>query len=373
VIGTGFGDTFSIAEGLGAGMIFAMALFGQGGNDTLTGSSSADQLEGGDGADRVLGLGGNDFLAGDAGDDYIDGGAGVDQLRFSSFFGALTIDLGVATAQVTGQGTDTLIDIEDVLAGFGNDTVTGSAVANKLEGGSGADTLNGAGGADTLIGGAGDDHLNGGADDDVLTGYDGADIIDGGAGVDTATFTGLSSGYTWSWNRAVLTVSGADGTDSLTNVEKIQFSDTTFTFEPYGGEFIGGSSGEQLNGTDGRDELWGYGGDDVLVAGGSADLLVAGDGNDYAYGQGGADQIYAGAGHDVALEAPAVFDAEVRGFLRAQVWRDGAPLPGPAGIGWVRAWTPPRERRPHRWTPTSSPRSTAGGGRPTTSRSGRST
>ncbi len=61
----------------------------------------------------------------------------------------------------------------------------------------------------------------------------GNDTIDGGAGTDTAIFSGQSSAYTISTLNAVTTISGPDGTDTLRNVEKLQFADTTITLPPY--------------------------------------------------------------------------------------------------------------------------------------------
>jgi len=61
-------------------------------------------------------------------------------------------------------GSDTLVNIENVIGGSGNDTLTGKALENNtLTGGAGNDTLDGRGGAnaggagDTLVGGTGDD------------------------------------------------------------------------------------------------------------------------------------------------------------------------------------------------------------------------
>lgn len=80
-----------------------------------------------------------------------------------------------------------------------DDSITGDAGANALDGGGGDDTLRGCGGNDTLIGGLGNDHLNGGAGIDVLKGASGNDVIifdaadrriEGGSGVDTLVLRG---------------------------------------------------------------------------------------------------------------------------------------------------------------------------------------
>jgi hypothetical protein len=55
------------------------------------------------------------------------------------------------------QGTDTLLNIENVEGSQFNDNITGDANANRLEGGAGNDTIDGGAGFDTLVGGIGTD------------------------------------------------------------------------------------------------------------------------------------------------------------------------------------------------------------------------
>jgi hypothetical protein len=62
--------------------------------------------------------------------------------------------------------SDVLVGIENFTGGSGNDTISGSAVANVLTGGAGSDTLNGGAGGDVLIGGDGVDTINTGAAND---------------------------------------------------------------------------------------------------------------------------------------------------------------------------------------------------------------
>ena len=59
-------------------------------------------------------------------------------------------------------GTDTLIEIENLTGGAGDDSLTGDFEKNILTGGAGADTLFGDEGDDRLIGGAGNDNIDGG-------------------------------------------------------------------------------------------------------------------------------------------------------------------------------------------------------------------
>lgn len=82
-------------------------------------------------------------------------------------------------------------------------------------------------------GGAGDDIITGNAADNILRGNGGNDTIDGGAGTDVAVFSGDFSNYTITESGGTVTVthnnSGADGTDTLTNIEFIDFADKRYT------------------------------------------------------------------------------------------------------------------------------------------------
>jgi Ca2+-binding RTX toxin-like protein len=104
---------------------------------------------------------------------------------------------GTGAAADLGRGNDRYVGgasaFNLVLAGEGDDRMTGGRVRDSLQGGSGNDSAVGGAGRDVLLGNAGNDKLNGGADDDllsgnagddVLTGAAGADLIGGGAGMD---------------------------------------------------------------------------------------------------------------------------------------------------------------------------------------------
>ncbi len=82
---------------------------------------------------------------------------------------------------------------------------------------------------DALIGTQGAEVLRALAGDDVLLGLAGDDTLDGGDGSDIVQFTGPLSAYTVTRTADTLRVSDArsqgDGTDTLRNVEYLQFSD----------------------------------------------------------------------------------------------------------------------------------------------------
>jgi Ca2+-binding RTX toxin-like protein len=95
---------------------------------------------------------------------------------------------GTGAAAILGRGSDRYLGgasaFNLVLAGSGDDRMTGGRVRDSLQGGSGNDSAAGGAGRDVLLGNAGDDKLNGGADDDLLSGNAGNDLLNGAAGAD---------------------------------------------------------------------------------------------------------------------------------------------------------------------------------------------
>lgn len=84
-----------------------------------------------------------------------------------------------------------------------------------------------------VVGGAGADQLTGNAVANRLRGNEGNDTIDGGAGIDTAVYGAARNTATVSVADGLATVrmSGAEGTDTLRNVERIQFSDSKLALD----------------------------------------------------------------------------------------------------------------------------------------------
>ena len=153
------------------------------GNDWILGGSANDNLDGGPGDDVLSGLGGNDsFRASEQSDgaDIINGGPGYDDLSYELRNEPLTLNLCLSDASLGCSGeqcscstpsgeageNDRIVNVEDVTAGNGDDTINGSDGAESLSGGPGADTIDGGGGSDVLYGQTGDDVLNGGPDGD---------------------------------------------------------------------------------------------------------------------------------------------------------------------------------------------------------------
>ncbi len=84
----------------------------------------------------------------------------------------ITDDASVATTHT--------LNVTDVA----NESVTGTAGADEINGGDGDDTLSGGDGNDLIDGGDGNNSMLGGAGADTITGGAGDDYIDGGSGID---------------------------------------------------------------------------------------------------------------------------------------------------------------------------------------------
>lgn len=96
-------------------------------NDTITGSSEVNELDGSDGDDRLVGEAGNDTLR---------GGGGTDTADYSYQTNNVLINLADNTNNDDGHGDrDSLFDVENIVSGSGNDTLTGDSANNTLDGG----------------------------------------------------------------------------------------------------------------------------------------------------------------------------------------------------------------------------------------------
>ncbi|WP_109796309.1 FecR domain-containing protein [Minwuia thermotolerans] len=212
-------------------------------SDSITGSATGNILSGGGGNDAINGAGGDDTLRGGAGVDTLNGGIGTDIADYSQAAGAAIVDLGAGTASNDGDGgSDSLVDIENVVgSGFG-------------------DAITGDGGANVLNGGAGDDTLVGGA---------GADSMDGGDGTDLVDYSGEAQGVAVDLTAGTAT-DGGGATDALTGIENV-------TGSAFGDSLRGDAEANVLSGGAGNDTLNGEGGADTLIGGDGDDLYQIGD------------------------------------------------------------------------------------------------
>jgi len=188
-----------------------------------------ENTNGGAGNDLIIGNSLNNFINGGSGNDILTGGAGNDTFDWDSayragndtFYGGIGDDVyvvdstGDTVVEYAGEGTDTIwaninysialvANVENLsLFGTSNVNATGNSLNNTLTGNSGNNALNGGAGNDT---------------------------IDGGAGIDIAVYTGIATSHTITITATSSTVAdktaNQDGADTLTNIERLQFTDT---------------------------------------------------------------------------------------------------------------------------------------------------
>ncbi len=288
-------DSFSVADGAGGtlrggegsdyfvltpdGTARSFHLFGDGGDDQLSGGRGKDSILGGEGNDTLDGGGGND----DSGADVIVGGGGSDIIDGRGQDDLLVGDYAASFDPRPASGADEGADL--ISGGGGADDIWGdnktfsSAIDGDQPDASLAtgDLITGGAGSDVVFAGAGDDQVDlgsadgsdpnqafGGSGNDILIGGDNLDSLMGESGNDSIT--------------------GGDGNDTL-----------------YAGDFNFGPN----KSNQGFDTLTGNGGDD-LIDGGDADAVTAsgGDGNDSILGSRGADNISGDAGRDFIVAGP---------------------------------------------------------------------
>jgi len=159
---------------------------------TINGGNGDDTITSGAGPDQIYGGNGNDSIDGGLGADSISGGANNDTVSYATRATAVNVTLnGLADDGAAGEHDNVgfgTTDVESIMGGSGNDTLTGDADGNYISGGAGKDLIHGMAGSDTIVGGAGGDSLYGDDDNDYIFAKDGEfDLIDGGLGVDSAS------------------------------------------------------------------------------------------------------------------------------------------------------------------------------------------
>lgn len=114
------------------------------------------------------------------------------------------------------------------------------------------------------------------------TGAKGIDVVDGDEGKDTAEYAKASAAVTV--NLSTSTVSGADGADSLVEIESLSGS-------KFGDRLTGDALSNVLKGLDGNDRIFGLDGADNLQGGVGNDLLDGGTGSDRCKGGPGSNSL----------------------------------------------------------------------------------
>jgi Ca2+-binding RTX toxin-like protein len=291
---------------------------------TITGAGSdttdATDITGSDGNDTITANAVGSDMAGGPGDDTLKGAAGEDTADFWDSEAGVTVDLAAGTA--TGDGNDTLTNIEDVYGSSFNDNITGQdKVDNYLDAQAGVDWVNYSADftdltvdlradtdpvtpgnqpacsgdlnteCDTLLHfenaklGSGDDTFTGNAFNNVVRPGGGQNSLDGQGGGDTINYKGYEAGVT------VNLAGGGTSGDSATSFENV-------TGTKFKDNVTGGVESNTIKTLAGNDNVKGGSGDDTLRLGKGNDLGRGGSGDDDLYGQGGNDTLSGGGGSD---------------------------------------------------------------------------
>ncbi len=192
-------------------------LYGDTGDDFLYGELDNDIIDGGAGNDRLNGGGGDDILLGGDGVDTFNGGDGYDGVDYTYSTGPWSIDLSLGTAEsLSGSAEESLVSIENIYAGSGNDFLYGSGLDNYIQGNAGNDYIVGRQGDDRLYGNDGNDRIYGGAHDNVLNGGAGADTVVSQGGDDQLTGGGGADVFEiWLGGDATVTVADLRANDRI--------------------------------------------------------------------------------------------------------------------------------------------------------------
>ncbi|HTO31062.1 MAG TPA: calcium-binding protein [Pararhizobium sp.] len=298
-------------------------------NDWIDGGAGDDVLSSGWGKDTIYGGSGNDtVLLGSGGSNFADGGSGTDTVDIYRDYGQDQI-FSVTGTTATITGGMTLKNFEHYVVWFGehDDVVksVGSALSVVFHGYKGNDTLIGTAGADKLYGGDGNDTLTSGDGDDLIHDNEGTNVISSGDGNDSV-YASDPYDTTWVGNYTVNLGTGDDGFYGTEWTKKlnlqagagIDFASLDFSKYTAGITFQLSSLVTVANapvtvknverialvGSSGNDVFTGGGLNDDLRGGKGNDTITGGGGNDTfyadAYGlSGGKDKVYGGAGDDL--------------------------------------------------------------------------
>ena len=233
-----------VAQATGHGMDTLIGIEHASGNmfpDILIGNAGDNWLWGEAGDDTISGNAGNDLVQVGNGNSTVAGGTGIDTLSFggdeavSFITSGLTVSLDLQGAgQVTGQGTMTLTDFENLSGSNFGDVLTGDSRDNILAGDSGDDILVGGKGNDTLLGDGrvGIDSHGAGTSGPIVTTTDvglhifpspvGNDTLDGGKGNDVLNGGGGDDVLTGGLGRDIFAVGASSGSDFVTDFQNNQ-------------------------------------------------------------------------------------------------------------------------------------------------------
>lgn len=248
-----FASQSTTGETLDAAALGVSNLYGGSGDDTLVAAPAGSWLAGGAGSNTYNGGAGDDVFVVSASDNpaNIHGNGGRDTAIVVGNTG-MTLNLAQAGLTIAqgGDGDDKLVSgghasvfikggsgNSILVGGGGTDVLVGGTGRNTIIGGSGkaviyagpqGDTIYGAESGSIIHAGGGADRIFGGLGDDVIEVGHGNAVIDGDGGVNVVTLHGTHGDYnitrTADGFEVADKVKGRDGTVTLKNVQKLNFS-----------------------------------------------------------------------------------------------------------------------------------------------------
>lgn len=344
-------------------------IYGNDGNNVITGTMKADTLIGGGGddvfivqrgsahglAETIDGDGGPSSTNGDP--DYLTGLN--DEIRFTSTTrgdtltlnardkGVELVTIGDATGDTSGTATVKVnaasykFDLQVVgndgnnviTTGKGNDVIDGNAGNDQISAGAGDDEVYGGLGVDVLVGASGNDLLDGGEDNDIITGGLGNDEMVGGDGDDTFIIThsadhtatevidgGLDNGVSPGHGADTILFASRTNGDTLTlsgdvsGIETVVLGGVSPT-----GPVLTGTENIHLNASAVTDQglvILANAGNNIIVGSNSTtgfDFIDAGAGNDTLTGGAGDDMFHFGAPLNATTNVDVITDFKAGG------------------------------------------------------------
>jgi large repetitive protein len=216
--------------------------------NTIMGNAGSNLLNGGDGNDNLSGLAGNDWLSSGLGADTLTGGLGADTFRFDTAFSDANADLvvdfvhgvdkiSILPTLVANTGGSGVLSASEFVATAGHNATDAHHILYDTSTGGLYYNADGAGAGDAVLIAT----LNGkpalSASDIVLSaGTPENDTMNGSASMNTAWYSGNMAGYSFAIVDGRLVVrdtnaaDGQDGTDSLIQIESLQFANGQLNF-----------------------------------------------------------------------------------------------------------------------------------------------
>ncbi|MEI6158524.1 MAG: hypothetical protein WCP77_01720, partial [Roseococcus sp.] len=254
----------------------------------------------------------------------ITGGSGNNTIDLGGVDGDPLIQLGDGDNLIYGASTDTTI-----ITGHGNNTIFGGNARNTITAGNGKNTITGGTQQDTITVGSGNNTIWGNEGDDVIVARGGDNTIWGGTGSNIISISG----------GAGQNIIFGHGANTAADTTSTTITATTVSANTVDADDVSST----ITGGNGRDFIFGGGGDNTISTGAGADVvfgalgeiqrtgpgqiqrisatsseggnnvITGGAGDKVLIGGGGHNTITGGAGNDIILGGGGTIDGEAGG------------------------------------------------------------